>query len=335
MSVPATAAPDSGDRAQDPGQAGAIPAQEQRAGPTPASGAETQEQTTRTPDYVRDAFMRLRGYTQSAAPAPQVQNVATETVSQAPPASSGPAQETERRADAPGPGTTLPPRQRGQRQPQRGTPGTATGSPNVDTGSVYTQEQLQRLVQAEADRVLAKRLADERVKAERDREVELRRTDPFEYARLMEERETQLAESQKETERLTGVIATQLQFYDRGVLDPFVGALPEPLREKVISKTEGIEGRKETAVATVKALRAHYLAEGRASARSELMRDSTFIKEILARYGSAPPSTEQTAPVPVRATPERNGSYADSQDNEAVNNWMRSASRGIRSMASR
>lgn len=334
MSVPATAPPSEseGANAPSPGQSGAIAQESQRVDPTRVPGAETQEQPTRPPDYVREAFARLRGYTQSAAPAPQTQanGAATETVVQAPPASSLSVPESVSPTAAPpqrdGTATTLPPRP-GQRE-QAPRPATVSDQQPQIT---LTQEEYRRQVQAEADRILAKRQAEEKARQDQEREIELRDTDPYAYARLMREKAEELAASQAETKRLTDVVATQLHFYDRGVLDPLVGALPEPLRAKVISKTEGIEGRKETATAAIRALRAHYVAEGKASARSELLKDQAFIKEILTRYGQAP--VENTAPVLVR--PPRSDASGGSETNDTMNAWMRAAGQTARATSGR
>lgn len=183
------------------------------------------------------------------------------------------------------------------------------------------------MVQSEVDRTLARQRQADATRAEQERERELRRTNPFEYANLMEQREQELEASKQETERLTGVVSKQLVFYDRAVLDTFVGALPQEERTKVISQsTDALENRKETAAATLRALRARWTAEARASAKDALMKDQTFIKEILARYGQAP---QDSAPAPVTARPPQAATAAT--PNESVNTWMRNAARGLRS----
>lgn len=330
MSVPAVEAQTGQEHpgATAPEQVGA-PAPGQRPDSSPSSdAAQTQEQSSRGIDYFRQAFSRLPGrQTQTAAPAapaPQEIRPADSGPSpQAPPASSGAAVETDESGGSQGRSaqTTLPPQRRQQQAPAQ---------PPQNGQIVLTPEEYERRLQSELDRREAKRQKDEQARAERDREVELRRTNPFEYARLMEEKETQLAESQAETKRLTGLLSQQLDFYDRGVLDHFVGALPEPLRAKVISRDEGLPGRRATAEATVKALRQHWIQEGRANARETLLKDQTFIKEILARYGQAPEPEVTTTPVRVRESAPSRG-YAESEQNAAMNGWMREASRGIRS----
>lgn len=323
------------------GRTGATNAQEPRADSTPASSAETREQDSRGRDFIRESFMRLRGYTQNAAPAPQPESAHANSTPapQALPASGGPVQEPGGSAAQPSsssgapsrqPGTTLPPAQRsrqGQGQPQPGRPTSATGTqPGSEGQIVLTQQELERRVQAETDRRLSKQQKDDQTRAAQERERELRRTDPFAYARLMEDKEAELEASRTERDRLTNVIGTQLQFYDRAVLDTFVGALPEDDRAKVISReTDGIESRKQTAANALKALRARYVAEGRASAREALMKDPIFIKEILTRYGHAGPEPE---PAPVAVRPASDAVPNDGH--AAMNGWMRTAAQSAR-----
>lgn len=323
MSVPATAEPASPAQAPEavsPGQAGATPAQDNRAGPTQVSDSENQEQPTRGPDFFRQAFQQLRPYAQSAAQS------ASSPAPQAPAASNPPGSEPERPA-APQPtaapaATTLPP---APRQAPR------TAQPQPDNRIVLTPDELARRTQAEADRIIAKRQRDAEAAAERDREVELRRTNPFEYARLMEARDQELQTAQAKNADLTQTLTQQLTAYDRNVLDIFVSAIPEPHRAKVISKNEGIPGRKETAAETLKFLRQTWTAEGRASAKAELMKDPVFVKEVLARFGGQTPEPEMT---PVQVRPSAAASRPE-DSNQAVNSWMRDAAKGSRQQTGR
>jgi hypothetical protein len=138
----------------------------------------------------------------------------------------------------------------------------------------------------------------------------------------MEDREKQLEESRKETDRLGGLLTSQLNQYDRNILDPLVGALPEALRKEVIAPDEGIEGRKKTAAAALKALKQQWVNEGRQTARSALMQDQTFIKEVLARYGGSSPEPEAVRAAPP-STPVPVGQ-------SGMNAWMRSEARSTR-----
>lgn len=330
MSVPATAeqaTPNAGVDAPSTGRTGATNAQEPRADSSSASDAGTQEQPQRGPDYFRRAFNQLRGYTQTAAPAPsETEQPARDPAPQAPAVSSPTVSEPGRSEARPStaPANAEPPSVPASTLP---TKPPAASAPNQ---IVLTPEEFQRRIQSEADRIRAKEKREEEERAAREREVELRRTDPFEYARLMEAKEQELEKSREETKRLSEIVSKQLFFYDRNVLDVFVGALPEPERKKVIADAEGIEGRKATATQTLKALRSSWLAEGRASAKAELMKDQTFIKEILARYGA---STPEPAPAPVAVRPA--ASDAAEETNAQMNAWMRESAKGARAITGR
>jgi hypothetical protein len=200
-----------------------------------------------------------------------------------------------------------------------------------------TQEQYARSVQAEADRVLAKREADQRTKQAREAEQRLRKEDPFEYVRQIEDREAEEATRAQRMREATGLLEQQIHQYDRGILDPLMGALPDAARKKILEsvKAEGIPGRAEVVKHTLGALRSIWQAEGRETARSSLMKDQTFIKEILARYGGQPEAAGNGA----RGSPEMvtglppSSSGRPRDPNEAVNQWMRTASTGIRGMS--
>lgn len=184
-------------------------------------------------------------------------------------------------------------------------------------------------MQAETDRRVARQQQEAIAQAQRERELELRRTDPVGYVTMVEAREREQADNQDQIKQITGHLSEQLNQYDRNVLDVFVGALPEPNRQQVIAKENGIPGRKMTAQQTLRALRQVYLAEGRASARAELMKDQAFIKEIFARYGGQAPEPAQP-PVAVRARRAADPRAYEAEANSAVNAWMRSAARQVR-----
>lgn len=289
-------------------------------GSTPPSGSESQEQVSRGPDLIRQAFANLRGRTtQTYAPAPQ-----------APPASGNAGSESEQpgtSAPKPGrsPATTLPGRS------PAAAPTPANPQAGRDNAIVLTPEELARRVQSETDRRLAKAEADRRAHAEREEEQRLRRDDPFEYVRRLEARETEQKDQEARLKESVGLLEEQLTHYDRGILDPIVGALPEPTRKKILSgiQAEGIPGRQEIARQSLAALRAHWNAEGRETARATLMRDEKFVKEVLARYGGqrddGPPEVTAGLPPASASRPVT--------DNDAVNGWMRSAGSAARSVS--
>src|SRR5262245_42158993 len=184
-STPAPAAPATASDAS--GRTGAN-AQTPGPGPTPSPSPESPEQDARGPDFFRQAFMALRSQTQEThdlsrrreAVAPQAPPVSD---AQGPkperPRKSRPAQRTD--AAAP---TTLPPASPQGSTPQPPTPG------QPETISL-TQDQFNRRVQSEVDRILAKQQADERTRLMREEEQRLRDEDPFEYVRTVKAREAE------------------------------------------------------------------------------------------------------------------------------------------------
>lgn len=321
MSVPATPSPAPAAASDDSGRTGAN-AQAVDPGSTPVSADQTPAPAERGPDYFREAFSRIRGYRQEAGPrAPQ-----------APPARSADGRETEQ----PGRSQQPPSARRPSRSESRANPPATTlppqGTPIQGTEPVLalTESQLARRVQAEADRVMAKRQADEQVRAQQEEERRLREDDPYGYVQLVKEREQQTEAEQRRRREATSLLEQQLHHYDRGILDPVVGALPESVRQKILKgvRADGISGRTEVARASLTALRSLWTAEGRETAKSALMKDPAFVKEVLARYAG---QVERTEPESVHALPPSSRASAQSSD-ESVNAWMRQASRGIRGL---
>lgn len=140
-----------------------------------------------------------------------------------------------------------------------------------------SDEELQRLVQAEVDRREAKRQAE----ARKARRRELRQSDPLEFARLDEQEEQQQAASQHFASFAGGII----QDYDRATLDPIMLALPEAARKDVLAKGgEGLDGRRALTSAALEALKSHYLAEGEQRAAEKLRKDPAFRKQVLVEW---------------------------------------------------
>jgi hypothetical protein len=315
MGVQATPAPAPSEPSAASGQPGAN-APTAGTDPTPSSSPAAEEQASRGPDYFRDAFARIRSYRHGGQdPAPQ-----------APPASRNGGSEAERPGTpAPKPSapaaTTLP-----ARSPAAVPSSQPPGSPTAIT---LTPEELDRRIQSETDRRRAKERADAEARAQREEEQRLRREDPFEYVRLLEAREAEQQQREVEAKSAVSLLEQQLHHYDRGILDPIVGALPEPTRKKILTSVnaEGIPGRQEVARQSLAALRTLWNAEGRETAKTALMKDEKFIKEVLARYGGqrteGPP--EVTAGLPPTS------SSRPVTPNEQVNGWMRSAGSAIRS----
>jgi hypothetical protein len=191
---------------------------------------------------------------------------------------------------------------------------------------------LQRQVQSEADRILAKRLADERLRQQQDEERRLRQEDPLEYVRRIEEKEKELEETQAKLRESSTLLDQQLFTYDRQILDPVLGSLPDALRDRVIkaSNPQGIEGRAGMLKNALSALRQVWQAEVKDSVKDSLMNDQLFVKEVLARYGGVPKGEIEPAAPSSRAS---NG--APTSGNDAVNDWIRIAGQAARTTSGR
>jgi len=352
MSVPAQA--ESTTPAGSPSDQGstgllrATQAQETPAANTQTPGAETQEQGTRGPDHFRNAFAAMRGYTQSVVvPAPTAPPVSpsstpvsgdaavrvapngSTSASPAPPGAGGaggtvpgsPVVETlAGAAPAPGgPGTTLPPRS--------AVPASAAQPQTIS----LTPEELDRQTQSRADKLIAKREKDAQAAADKAEEVRLRREQPFEYARLMEDRERELEDVKAEAARLNSVAAQQIHEFDRAVLDPLVSAVPAAVFAKIQAtvKPEGLKGRTELVKHTLGALRQQWISEGRKTTRDELLKDPLFQKEMRARFGG---SVE-----PEPTTPGRGAASAaqPADENAAMNSFMRFGAQAARQTSGR
>ncbi len=152
---------------------------------------------------------------------------------------------------------------------------------------VLTPEELDRKVQAEADRREAVRRKRQEEEDRRNRERELRDKDPYAYVDEIKKREEEeAARAALDADIISNVSAT-LTALDRGVMDPLFERLPEQVQADILSRVKepGIEGRTKMAAEALKALENHYINQGMTKARETLMNDSGFIKMVLARYG--------------------------------------------------
>ena len=310
----------------DAGHSGAN-AQSTSPEPTPASSPSQSEQASRGPDYFREAFNRVRGVRQTTD---QATRNTQALAPQAPPEPTAPRPEQERNGAAPRRQTPAPGHAPAQ-QPSSALPQHQQQQPAQQPEILnLTQEQFARAVQSEADRVLAKREADARARQAREEERQLRQDDPFEYVKRLEEREAQEAQTQERTRETIGYLEQQLHHYDRGVLDVIMGALPEKIRTSILksTKAEGIPGRSEITKQSLKALQQYWQHQGREGARTALMRDEKFVKEVLARYGGSPGEVDPTPSLPPSAA-------RVPTSNEAVNNWMRAGAAQVRQTSGR
>lgn len=282
--------------------------------PVPTTPSDDVSRGEPTRDYFRDAFNATRGF----MPAPQ-----SPTGEATPPGDKQEASGTA--ADA---GAQVPPSAEGSGNGSAGTQAAPTGTSKTDSdGNVITltSEELARRVQAETDRILAKRNREESARRETEELKELRRTDPYAYARRMEAQETEQAALRKQLEDSEALVLSNMKAYDATVLDPLFTALPDETVQKIFAENDpvGIVGRGRAAAAAIKALESHWKAQGVASARESLLNDQAFIKEVFTRYGGGgqefehvPAEGPSTGPVNVEA---------------AMNDWMRVAASQVRS----
>jgi hypothetical protein len=336
MSVPALNAPSSqatpaaqASSPENSDRPGAVADPGLRSGVDSDSSAASVEPETPARDYFREAFMRVRGQTVTAP--------------QAPPATARPARDTDQPEGSSD--VRVQPSAEGERQTpgaprSPGTNGASStvlperaGAPPANTPRqiVMTEDEFSRRVQAESDRKLARQRREEQDRRAREEEVELRRTNPWEYARLVEEKESALAEAQNKAKELNGMIETNILDYDRNVLDPIMLRLPEPVRAQVISGVQehGIPGRAKIAQGALAALEKHWKDEGAKTARSRLANDPAFVKEILARHGGQRVEPDSSPSLPASA------GRGPVSGNDAVNNFMRAGANAARQISGR
>jgi hypothetical protein len=236
---------------------------------TPASFS-VPEQAPAGRDWFRDTMNQMRGYRTGAPVEEPAANPETPLASE------------QNRESAP-----ASPQEQAQPSAE-----TKSGTPPGQVRT-YSQDEIARLVQAETDRRLDKHNREEaerRRRAEASAEVEqdreLRRKDPYGYARKMEQKEVeaqalmqQLQVAQTHVQRL-GVD------YDRTVVDPIVTAVPAQLRQALLANVgDGLDGRGTLVQGALKTLEKHWREAGFTDARKRLAQDQGFIKEILTRYG--------------------------------------------------
>lgn len=323
MSVPANVEQNPAAEGQDTGelrQAGANPDTASQSDPTQASSAASEEPESRSIDYFRQAFARTRGF-----------NTETHSLSpQAPPASPGPVQESER-SEGEQPPEVQPSAEETTARPPAKPRRTEQDSQPPDQITL-TQAELDRRIQAEADRIMAKRQRDDEAKRQKQEELELRRYDPAGYVRHLDEKEAAEAAERAKVEDLTTQLNSQIIEFDRNVLDPFVASLPDDIRANVIQAAAtipGLDGRKIIAQETLKALREHWLAEGAKTARPRLLQDEGFRKEMFARYGGQRTEPEPAQPsLPVSS--DSRPTNGDAANNARMDSWIRTSAQAMR-----
>jgi hypothetical protein len=174
-----------------------------------------------------------------------------------------------------------------------------SGSEPPPGARLVTQQELDRLIQGEADRREAKRRDQERKQTER----ELREKDPYKYAQLVAQREREQEENEAGNNATANAIREQVSTYDRQVLDPLFLAVPEGDERRAIELGIGqhpdgpLVGRGDAARKLIDLIRKQGRAEGESEARRTLVNDEGFVKEVLTRRGGQRAEPEVVSPV--------------------------------------
>jgi hypothetical protein len=168
---------------------------------------------------------------------------------------------------------------------------TEDGEPGATGGTSaalrLTQEELDRKVQAEADRREAQRAARQRAEERK----KLRDTDPWAYA----EQERKEEEAQQGTFHLERFVTDVGSAHDRVTVDPIFNSLPKAEQERILKIDgvgQGLEGRKLVVQESLKALEKHWKAEGARDAEAKLRRNPAFRKQVLSELRGQTPEPE-------------------------------------------
>lgn len=149
-----------------------------------------------------------------------------------------------------------------------------------------TPEELERRIQAEADRRLDKFQREEAQRRKATEERELREKDPYGYVELLKQREQEAAVASQQLKAAQEFAITNVRTYDSAVLDPIMAAVPTEDRQRILQSIgDGIPGRAQAAAEAMKILHKTWRDQGRAEARKLLLNDQAFVKEVLARFG--------------------------------------------------
>lgn len=287
-------------------QATASPAD--AAAATPVSDDVSRQEPT--VDFFRDAFLRTRGI----VPTDQ-QGEATSAGDKQEQTNGGAASSGSVQTSVEGVGS--------QAQPASSDPAKS------DSGLItLTPEELARRAQSEADRIIAKRNHDERIRRDKEEEERLLNTNPFEYAERVKKKKAEEADLDKVREQASTAALSTARAYDTTVIDPIVLALPEDERNRIIASIDnldGLPGRGTLITKSLQSLQALWKGEALATARETLLKDPSFIKEIMTRYGGQVPEPDH---IP------SDGAPLEFQSPEAeMNGWIRGAANQVRGRA--
>lgn len=151
-----------------------------------------------------------------------------------------------------------------------------------------TQDELDRRVQAETDRREAKRAAE----AARAQRKKLADEDPFQLAEDIK-REMSHEEAADQVRRIHTNV---MEAYDRDLLDPLVGRLPQEEAAKLVKEIDatGTKGRGKLQIAIVDALVKRAKAEGAKEAEAKLRKNPALLKQLLLQDREAEDEPEPT-----------------------------------------
>lgn len=217
--------------------------------------------------------------------------------------------------------------------PASAEPGTPGGSPASTSSQqqnqqapgtfILTQDEIDRRVQSETDRRIARANRDSRARAEQEEDERLLNSDPYGYAKRVRERKALEQDQRKVSETSQELAVSTLRALDASVLDPMMHLLPAEVSDRLLKENDpvGVPGRGKLASAALGALREHFTAEGVKSARDALLNDQVFIKEVLARYGGQAPEVEHV--------PAAGPSDAPQNAEATMNEWIRGQARQV------
>jgi hypothetical protein len=172
--------------------------------------------------------------------------------------------------------------------PEPTPPAPRKTEPGPDDVVRLTRTQLERRVQAEADRRDAKRAAEARKRAEAEAVERKLREDPYGASEEMLSAIEQQKAIARQTEEVHALLRSTSQQFDRDVIHPIVTSLPPEAQQRLVNeiKPVGLEGRAKLLQAVVAETRKQAKAEGRAegekAAEAKLRKNPAFRKELLA-----------------------------------------------------
>jgi ATPase subunit of ABC transporter with duplicated ATPase domains len=170
-----------------------------------------------------------------------------------------------------------------------------------------SEEELQRLVQAETDRRESRRQQQTAVEHRR----KLRDTDPYAFAEQERQAEQQAVAMQQSEQQFTSLLGNVSVQHDRVAIDPLVFALDDKERDRIMGLEgagRGLDGRKLVVTEALKSLEKKWKQEGAREAEAKLRRNPVFRKQVFAEHRG---SQVEPSLLPGSAPPESDGTVSD------------------------